>query len=151
MAQCPTGYAPRLFWPGSHFYGFTGNGRNLWRPVYSRATSAGTFASWVAAASPLVTDAELSPSFSLPSFPLLSLLTPVRSLFLFSKVPPGVAQPCDQPPPPPPPRRPPPAFPCSLPAFSTVRAWYNGYTILCIAPGSTRSAPHELPEFKVEA
>lgn len=33
MVQCPTGYAPRLFWPGSHFYGFMGTERNLWRPV----------------------------------------------------------------------------------------------------------------------
>lgn len=40
MAQCPTGYAPRLFWPGSHFYGFMGSGRNLWRPLYSRAQRA---------------------------------------------------------------------------------------------------------------
>lgn len=68
MAQCPTGYTPRLFWPGSHFYGFMGRERNLWRPVYSRATSAGTFTSWVAVASPLVTDppAFLSLFLSLP-------------------------------------------------------------------------------------
>lgn len=37
MAQCPAGYAPRLFWPSSHFYGFMGNERNLWCSVY-RAT-----------------------------------------------------------------------------------------------------------------
>ncbi|EFN65765.1 hypothetical protein EAG_01256 [Camponotus floridanus] len=33
MAQCPAGYAPRLFWPSSHFYGFMGNERNLWRSL----------------------------------------------------------------------------------------------------------------------
>jgi len=93
MAQCPTGYAPRLFWPGSHFYGFMGAGRNLRRPVYSGAS---TFASWVAAASPLVTNPpsglQPSPRFHPPEFSLslslsLSLPSP-RLFFLFSKVPP---------------------------------------------------------------
>lgn len=34
MAQCPTGYVGRLFWPCSHFSGFMGNGQNLWHPVH---------------------------------------------------------------------------------------------------------------------
>lgn len=93
MVQCPTGYAPRLFWPGSHFYGFMGTERNLWRPVYSgaqRATS--TFASWVAAASPLVTkptrhprSSSFAPSFSVFSLPLSLLLPPSDCSSYFPK------------------------------------------------------------------
>lgn len=87
MAQCPAGYAPRLFWPSSYFYGFMGNGRNLWRSIY-RATqrAPGTFASsWVAVASPLVTDPLPALPLSLSSLPLsLSVVRfhPLRTIVL---------------------------------------------------------------------
>lgn len=150
MAQCPAGYAPRLFWPSSHFYGFMGNGRNLWRSVY-RATqrAPGTFASsWVAAASPLVTNPPpglllslSSLSLSLSVFLARSLVfTPAAQLFfLFSKVVSRKRELLgyrDQPP----------------PAFSTGRAWYNGYNVLCIGAGDRRGEYRsKLLQFKVEA
>ena len=72
--------SPRLFWPGSHFHGFMGSGRNLWPSrIYSRATNApvSTFASQVAAALPLVIDPPrrrgFHPSPALPFSPSLSL------------------------------------------------------------------------------
>lgn len=119
----------RLFWPGSHFHGFMGSRRNLWPSrIYSRATSAGTFASQVAAASPLVTD---SPSgFTLSSLPLFYAHTypAVRDCSYFPKFRwERAAQLCRD--------RHPHVAAGSPPAFSIVRAWYNGYTVLCIGAG----------------
>lgn len=101
MAQCPTGYTPRLFWPGSHFYGFMGRERNLWRPVYSRATSAGTFASWVAVASPLVTDPPAFLSLFLSLSLTLGASHPrmITLLLIFRSSAWGCSDARDQPPP----------------------------------------------------
>jgi len=105
--------------------------------MYSRATSAGTFASQVAAASPLVTDPPSAfPSLALPfSLALPPLFhththththTPAARVVLIFQSSAERAATTD---------RHPTAATGSPPAFSTVRAWYNGYTGLCIGAG----------------
>lgn len=112
--------------------------------IYSYATSAGTFASQVAAASPLVTDPPsgfhplllfLSLAPLLFSLPLFLTHTPPRGIVLIfqssAERAARLPRPTDH-------HRhhPRPLVATgSPPAFSTVRAWYNGYTVLCIGAG----------------